>query len=37
MAGSVAAFEQGSIGVIQALGSKGHTPPLGRAWMQPAI
>jgi cyclopropane-fatty-acyl-phospholipid synthase len=33
MAGSAVSFEQGSIGVVQVLGSKGHQPPLGRAWM----
>jgi cyclopropane-fatty-acyl-phospholipid synthase len=37
MAGSVVGFEQGSIGVIQVLGSNGATPPLGRSWMLPTF
>jgi cyclopropane-fatty-acyl-phospholipid synthase len=35
MAGSAVSFEQGSIGVVQVLGSRGHRVPLGRAWMLP--
>ena len=36
MAGSAIGFDQGHLGVIQVLGSKGARVPHGRAWMLPA-
>ena len=33
MSGSAVNFEQGNIGVVQVLGSKGHQVPLDRSWM----
>jgi cyclopropane-fatty-acyl-phospholipid synthase len=36
MAASAIGFDQGDMGVIQVLGSKGRQVPLGRAWMLPA-